>query len=195
MRTAYVGFNAKAIDGYQKYLAEPRAPSNYKDQAKIAEYKIARMAQQEAEAWQKPLTSLLNTVTFLHGDHTKRTAVKLAWPDEPIATYLNNYECIACIDSATLIRLARIDWIGKKGILTDETKWLAFPELPAMRFKPPFVFDPLTRLVGSSAEDNSDPYMVAKRFLDVSDMDFDRSYTGSEGKARLAMDLSKLLGM
>lgn len=194
MNTAFVGFSANVVPDWQNYLPEPHAPSNYKDPDKITEYIEAARDKQAAEANRFPLTGVIDDVFILAGNSASDVRqVHVDLKSVPLATYLSNYHRIACLEANTLLRLARLDFIAKHGSLTEETLWLAFPELSS-RFSKPFVFDPVTRLIGSEAKEATDPWLVARRFLGCDEKKYDLHYTGVRGRAGLAVELSKLLG-
>lgn len=198
MRTAYIAFSTRTVAEFEHYLPEPKAPSNYKDPVKIAEYVGAAKAKQFVDAPSKPLTGVLADVKMLMRTDTSKKVdnVALAWPDEPIATYLLNYDRVSVFNLGEFIRLARIDWIERKGSLTTEMMWLAFSELTNRTLiRPPFIFDPINRLVDSVAEEACDPFLVAKRFLKVDDITFNKKYTGLLGQAQLNVDVCSLLGV
>lgn len=192
MSTVYVAFSTIAVDNFENYLTEPRAPSNYKDQHKIAEYIASARHKQIEEASQRPMTSKLAQIKFAT-QHSGELAVFSLKRDETVAEVLDGHSVISCIDASTLMRLARFDLIEKKGTIDEGYRWLVLPELVAGR--KPFVFDPISKLLGSDAAENTDPWVVAKRFLGIDDMYFDKNYTGIDGKVRLTRALSKLLGV
>lgn len=194
MNTAFVGFSSTTTLEWQNYLPEPHAPINYKDKDKIAEYVEAARDRQAAEANKLPLTSQLEDVFIYAGNNTfEAKPVTLDLKAVSLATYLNNYHRIAAIDSASLLRLARYDHLSRHNFLGEDTMWLAFPDINS-RFGKPFVFDPISRLVGSDAKEYTDPWLVARRFLKADEKRYNQLYTGVKGRAMLTLELSRLLG-
>ncbi len=192
MSTLYVAFNTIAREDFENYLSEPRAPSNYKDQYKIAEYISTARHKQIEEAADRPMTSTLGQVRFAEhaNGETKQFLLK---KDQLLIDAIGNYQIIACINAPTFLRMVRFELVEKIKYIDESYRWIVFPEMVAGR--KPFVFDPIVRLLGSEAAENTDPWLVARRFLGCDDETFSKNYTGMEGKVRLTVALSGLLGV
>lgn len=194
MNTAFVGFSSTTIPEWQNFLLEPHAPSNYKDKDKIVEYIEAARDKQAAEANKLPLTSIIEEVVIFGGNSAfEAKPITIDLKAYSLATYLNNYHRIAAINASDLLRLARYDHIARHQYLGEDTMWLAFPDINS-RFGKPFVFDPISRLIGSDAKDQSDPWLVAKRFLKCDERQYSQRYTGVKGRAVLTIELARILG-
>lgn len=170
MRFAYVGFTTDVLDGWERFAPEPKAPSNWKDQSKIADYVREARDKQAAEAAVKPLTGRFRDIVVLN--QKSDAPVQASWPDLPILDFLSQYERVACIDYSTFRSLALADYIDKKGALDDNAQWAVisarsgFPYLvPSTKWAAvPMLFDPLHAITGSSSEENTDPGSVLSRY-------------------------------
>jgi hypothetical protein len=187
MRKLFVGFTVKARADAEKYLPKPRAPINYKDAAKIAEYERAALEKSINEAAQKPLTGALASVCFLDD-----TGKNLEDKQHPLAVAGHYDMLIGCL-VYDFVRLARIDYIDRHGQLDVDTVWSVLSDTgvpflePSARIR---LIDPVRALVGSSAEDNTNPVLVANRFDLVA-----HGATDAESLAILARNVSIKLGI
>lgn len=198
MKTAYAGFTSVAVPNWRDYATVTRAPSNYKDPAKIREYEENAMARAEATAAEKPLTGVLSDIAIFEIKNEKLHLLGIVTEEVPPLEYFNNFDAVVAIDAAILLRLARIDYIDRKGRLTPELAWAACDldllggPRQAMRAGVPFFYDPVRRLVGSSAEENTDIDLIAKRFnLPTPDT---RTASVAVNRAWYAYHVARLLG-
>jgi hypothetical protein len=187
MRKLFVGFTAKARADAEKYLPESRAPVNYKDPAKIAEYERTARARSIEEAADKPLTSGLESVVFLTEDGSRLK------DDQHPLIVAGHYDLLIGCRIYDFVRLARIDYIDRHGALNADTLWSVLSDIGAPLMEPSArirFLDPVRALVGSSAEENTNPVLVATRFDLVTS-----GPTEAERLAVLAQQVSIKLGI
>jgi hypothetical protein len=187
MRKLFVGFTVRARGDAEKYLPESKAPVNYKDPAKIVEYERAARARSIEDAAEKPLTGELASVAFL-SDDGKAVESK----DHPLIVS-GRYDLLIGCRVYDFVRLARIDYIDRHGQLNADTLWSVLSDIGAPLMEPSArirFLDPVRALVGSSAEENTNPVQVANRF----DLTASGS-TEAERLAALARQVSLKLGI
>ena len=66
----YCGFEFAALDGWESYVGEVKAPSNYKDPVKIATYINKRMEELEETAGRHPLAGSVSRAVIVKDGKT-----------------------------------------------------------------------------------------------------------------------------
>jgi len=168
----YCGFEFAPLDDWQSYVGEVRAPSNYKDQAKIADYISRRIDELSRDAETHPLAgSLSRAVVVKDGDTVfdERSFVgvkflefisKDSGLDKNPATTKDNL-LIVGYKMHTAARLAALEYIAVNGALPFALHW-ALELDPEFRYnRIPGYMDPVSVLSGSSTHGVA---AVAKKF-------------------------------
>lgn len=168
MRVAYIGFTVTELPGWQNFVPGIRAPANYKDQGKIAEYIASAQDKQRLEAAWSPLTGRLNTVAMLSGD--KPAFSDIQWPAVSPLEFLLNYDAIVGLRIFEFLDLAVVDAVTKK-MFSPLMHWaklgsmIKFPYLlPRSSNAHKIIFDPVATVLG--AYEPQDINKIAER-LDV----------------------------
>jgi hypothetical protein len=153
MKLAYVGFVPKTIPDWEQFVPVPRAPSNYKDQVKIAEYVAAAAAKQAEEAAYNPLTGMFADVSVLlkGGEEYKESALA---KDVPLLEALSAFDGVVCLGVFDMLRLAVTECIDRKGALDKSLHWAVLSDqlkLPilARTGHAPVIIDP-ARILGGT---------------------------------------------
>jgi hypothetical protein len=168
MRKLYVGFTSSARADAEEFLPEVKAPSNYKDPAKIAAYIQDARERSYIEASARPLTSSLASYHLLSADGTSDPAPVAPTGNIHVLAFVGHYDVLIGWRIYEFIRLARIDYIDRFGALDADTRWSILAEVSGVPFLEPSArirfFDPVRAVVGSLAEDSTDPTLFVKRF-------------------------------
>jgi hypothetical protein len=89
-----IGFKTRLVEGAEKHAPDFKAPANYKDAAKIAEYVATQRAEFLAAAKDMPYTGTLDEVTLVDPKNDKNVIWKYPAADEskpPVAVRVKNY--------------------------------------------------------------------------------------------------------
>jgi len=117
-----VGATYDLLPNWQLFVQKPRAPSNYKDQVKIAAYVDEAWIKLGNAAAHEPLTGKLDRVCIM----------KRAKPGDwqpvgkeglPVLAQFEEPKVIVGVDLRAFFRLAVIDYVTRKGALDEDYAW------------------------------------------------------------------------
>lgn len=152
-RVAIVGFESTARPDWQSFVAEPVAPSNYKDPVKIEEYVERSKVKQQQECALVPMTGRLKITAILgfevSSDPQKASVhfetVEVSDKGDPLDSLLK-YESVVGLDVSKFLSLAVVNSIDKNKVLRTNHYW-AKPAIGLDYRK--IVVDPLHVLIGA----------------------------------------------
>lgn len=117
-----VGATYDLQPNWQLFVQKPKAPSNYKDPAKIAAYVDEAWIRLGNAAAREPLTGKFAQVFV-----TKRSKSGEWEPGgkegAPVLAQLENPEVIFGLDLRAFLRLAVVDYVTRKGALDHAYRW------------------------------------------------------------------------
>ena len=98
----FIGHATSTTDNAKDYLAEAKAPKNYKDQAKIDEYVEKAVSDQLATASSKPFTAKVKEVYVMQVDDSGKVVESRWWNGPTVITDLLNssgFMRVACFEA------------------------------------------------------------------------------------------------
>jgi len=184
----YICFGAVKglIEGWEDMMPPVKAPSNWKDPAKIAQYEKEARAGLAEEAFKNPLASTITNVCLInHSGLVFTPKIEEAldmMTCYPIVAGIGIFEGLSrlFLQSAAAKTLDPAHWWAK---LSPMTK---YPYLSIDGKK--IILDPVETLVGSSAAEWADPFKLAK-ILGIASPDLDTA----QGRAEAAVALMKVM--
>lgn len=193
----YCGFEFTAVAGWASYVGEVKAPSNYKDAAKIAMYINKRREELEETASKHPLAGHIHRAVVIKDGKTvfdeaeQLTGAKFLefiFKDSKLnvdSTKRDTLLVVGC-NMHVAMRMAALDYITVNDQLPFALHW-ALELDPEFRYnRVPGFMDPVSVLAGSSTHG---PEAVARKFglpVNVDD---------AESLAVLASQLAARLGL
>lgn len=159
----YLGFEFSPVEGWQGILPAPKAPSNWKDPAKIAAYTAQKLEElRNGKAATDPLSGRVARVVVFE---VNGKAPALDARDTGVANAFKNWlddrseqpegghikPPMAGFNIRLAMRLIALDLIGVYGHVPDNFCW-ALELDPYYRYNEHY-FDPLSALFGSSSTD------------------------------------------
>jgi hypothetical protein len=130
MVTLFVGYTTAPRPDWADYAPEFKAPSNYKDEIKIAEYIFKARQKFTEEAGEGMLTGMLATLAAYKSDDKKQvgldglTRVAVVWPDKTVLGDIESQAFDRLIiggDRKQFFRLALSEYFDRVGGLGRET--------------------------------------------------------------------------
>ena len=168
----YCGFEFAPLDDWQSYVGEVRAPSNYKDGAKIAAYINKRLAELEETAARHALAGTISRAVVVRDGKTafdeKDQFVGTKFLEyihkdsdwEVDTSRKDNIVIVGCYMHSAA-RMAAIDYMKVNGSLPFGLQW-ALEMDPDFRYnRVPGFMDPISVIAGSSTHGAT---AVAKAF-------------------------------
>lgn len=173
MRVAYVGFTTEVIPGADKNLPDFKAPSNYKDAAKIKSYIDDAKDKFVAGLMDDPIAARFHSICVVREEGGLPVIVPPYPPETPLAEMLGANDAIAVFGPVRFLKFLTSDTLMKAGRITPDTAWTVRGESmnQALLPFPPgrnlgtsnYVFDPM-RMFCSSDYDGSDVERVFARY-------------------------------
>ena len=164
MGAIYAGYTLRAAEGWDKLVSEPKAPSNWKDSVKIANYIVEAKKKQAEEAADRVLTGEIDKIAIYQGGDVIDV--------EPGAffSFFPHHDTLVCVKPLHLLRMLVAYSVTEFGALPKDARWAVRSETSALPLllrkdeKDVRIIDPIRALVCSTAADNTDPQAFLTRF-------------------------------
>lgn len=186
MAAIYAGYTTLTLPGWERFAAEVKAPSNYKDPVKIQAFIEDAKKRQAMEASEKVLTGAIAdlAVSDSKGEVHKMDVTEF------IKLFPQPGDCLVCFRPFHLLRflvaqLAANGTTPPSWMIRSETFGVSLLGNDAVR-----IIDPVRALVGHEAAEEANLMAFVQRFnLNV------KATPGAEWLAVMAMQAGKLIGV